>query len=82
MHEVQSREDACDGAFNVVLEKTKSFKPKSNFHMNQKIDHIENFVLELKTFILGSNTQFGLYKDTKTIEESSKGGECMSSEVE
>ncbi len=50
--------------------------------MNQRIDHIENFVLELKTFILGINTQFGLQKDTKTIGKSSKGGERMSCEVE
>jgi hypothetical protein len=60
VQEVQSKEDACYGAFNVVSEKTQSSKPKSNFHMNQKIDHIENFFLELKTFILGTNTQFGL----------------------
>ncbi len=60
VQEAQSWEDACDGASNVVLEKTQSSKPKSNFHMNQRIDHIEKFVLELITLILGINTQFGL----------------------
>jgi hypothetical protein len=49
--------------------------------MNQRIDHIENFVFGLKTLILGINTQFGLQKYTKTTREFSKGGERMSNEA-
>jgi hypothetical protein len=48
--------------------------------MNKTIDYILNFVLELKTFILSINTQFGLLKGTKTTRKFYKGSECMSSE--
>jgi hypothetical protein len=60
VQEAQSRENVCDGASDVVSNKAKSFEPKLDFHMNQRIDHIKNFVLEQKTFILSINTQFGL----------------------
>jgi hypothetical protein len=50
--------------------------------MNKRIDHISNFLLELKTLILGINTKFGLYKDTKIIGKFSKGSERMSNEAE
>ncbi len=80
VQEAQSRENACDGASNAVLEKTQFSKPKLDFHMNKTIDYILNFVLELKTFILSINTQFGLLKGTKTTRKFYKGSECMSSE--
>ncbi len=56
MQEAQSRENACDGAFNAVLEKTQSFKPKLDFHMKKRVDYILNFVPKLKTLILSINT--------------------------
>jgi hypothetical protein len=46
---LNQRENVYEGAFKVVLEKINSYEPKSCFHMNQHIDHIENFVQEVKT---------------------------------
>jgi hypothetical protein len=56
VQEAQSRENACDGASNAVLEKTQSSKPKLDFHMKKRVDYILNFVPKLKTLILSINT--------------------------
>lgn len=47
-----------EGHINVVSKKTNSYEPKSNLHMNQNIDHIENFVQESTNLILFITTQF------------------------
>jgi hypothetical protein len=46
------------GHINVVSKKTNSYEPKSNLHMNQCIDHIENFVQESTDLLLSMSTQF------------------------
>jgi hypothetical protein len=43
-----------------------------NFHLNQRIDHIESLVLELKNLILGTTTKFALQRKITQISELSK----------
>ncbi len=43
-----------------------------NFHVNQRIDHIESLVLELKNIIFGMTTKFALQREITQISELNK----------
>jgi hypothetical protein len=43
-----------------------------NFHLNQRIDHIESLVFELKNLILGMTTKFSLQRKITQISELNK----------